>query len=338
MARSSLHRELCAEYPDISGPAIEHTIASAGEAVAHLGSDVSSNRLAALARDRLDIIRIRSLAATRRSAGRSGDGQPPDGPLRASPRSVAHAMRQRTERQPPPPDPTVRLWAALRAQSDAGAEVDADLLCRTATVLLDVAAVAVSVPDPVLTLRTIGAHGPHARSLGELETELGQGPCLDALAAGDAVIADLVDEQAGRRWPLFAPACSAFGVVMICALPLRMGAARCGVLAVYLSAPARRAAALRHDAEGFAEIALELLLADISSPERNTGASQSGGDLRNDHPEIHHATGMTSVQLGVDLGTAVVCLRERALADGRTLLGLAADIVAGSVRLDRNDV
>lgn len=208
------------------------------------------------------------------------------------------------------------------------AAVGADLFCHTATLLLDVAAVAVSVPDRRHTLRTIGAHGLHARSLGELETKLGQGPCSDALCAGDAVMADRLDGPAAhRRWPLFAPLCSAAGVVTICALPLRMGAARCGILAVYLTNPARGTADLLRDAEGFAEIALELLLADVSTPGRSS-----------DHPEIHHATGMTSVQLGVDLGTAVVRLRERAIADGRPILGLAADIVAGTMRLDREDV
>jgi hypothetical protein len=215
------------------------------------------------------------------------------------PRSIATSRR-------------ARLWAALHEQSQGRkTELDADLLCRTATPLLDVAAVAVSVPDHAGALRTVGAAGPNARAL-----------------------ADTLDAPSDRhRWPLFTAACNQAGVVTVCALPLQLGAARCGVLALYLTDATRRTADLLDDAEGFADLALELVLVNLTSGP-STGTDAPPEAFLSDHPEVHHATGMTSVQLDVDLGTAVVRLRERAVADGRPLLDLAADIVAGTVKFE----
>jgi len=44
--------------------------------------------------------------------------------------------------------------------------------------------------------------------------------------------------------------------------------------------------------------------------------------------EIHQAVGMISVQLGVSLTDALVALRARAYAEGRTIAQVAADVIA----------
>jgi AmiR/NasT family two-component response regulator len=48
--------------------------------------------------------------------------------------------------------------------------------------------------------------------------------------------------------------------------------------------------------------------------------------------EIHQATGMISVQLGVGLEEAFSRLRARALAQGRTLSELAGEVIARRLR------
>jgi hypothetical protein len=66
--------------------------------------------------------------------------------------------------------------------------------------------------------------------------------------------------------------------------------------------------------------------------------SQEGypvGDwLSDSRPEIHQATGMISVQLGVGIAEAFSRLRARAFAQGRPLSELAADVVARRRRFD----
>jgi hypothetical protein len=50
------------------------------------------------------------------------------------------------------------------------------------------------------------------------------------------------------------------------------------------------------------------------------------------HPEVHQATGMLIVQLGVDAATALVRLRAYAYAHDRRLSEVAGDVVARRLR------
>ena len=52
---------------------------------------------------------------------------------------------------------------------------------------------------------------------------------------------------------------------------------------------------------------------------------------------VRQATGMVSIQLGVDIGTALLRLRARAYADGRLLSEVAADVVARTLHLDERE-
>ena len=52
------------------------------------------------------------------------------------------------------------------------------------------------------------------------------------------------------------------------------------------------------------------------------------------HPEVHQATGMILVQLGVSAAVALVRLRAYAYAHDRPLRDVAADVVARRLRFD----
>jgi AmiR/NasT family two-component response regulator len=55
------------------------------------------------------------------------------------------------------------------------------------------------------------------------------------------------------------------------------------------------------------------------------------------HLQVHQATGMMKVQLGVSMKQAFVRLQAYAFAQGRPLSDVAADVVAGRLRFDRED-
>jgi hypothetical protein len=83
----------------------------------------------------------------------------------------------------------------------------------------------------------------------------------------------------------------------------------------------------------FAEFALRLVLdeqAGIDSP----AGYPVVDELSDSRPEIHQATGMISVQLGVGIAEALSRLRARAFAEGRPLSELAADVVTRRRRFD----
>lgn len=52
---------------------------------------------------------------------------------------------------------------------------------------------------------------------------------------------------------------------------------------------------------------------------------------------MHQATGRVSVQAGNAVGEALVLLRARAYADGRTVLEVARDVLAGRIRFDGDE-
>jgi hypothetical protein len=230
------------------------------------------------------------------------------------------------------------LWALLVGSAGPD-ELTPQLLCQATVEHLDLCAAAITVPADLLAAQTIGAHGRQGRLLEELQVTLGEGPSLDGLAGPDPVLVEDIELPAYRaRWPLFVPAAAQTGLRSLCVLPMRVGAARVGVLALYLD----RVGGLDHrhnaDARILARIALELLLGHARA-----GHAEGDGDpsrdrlFFNDRPEIHQATGMVSAQLGVDPATALIRLRGRAFAEGRLLSELALEVVVLKTRFDEGE-
>lgn len=240
-----------------------------------------------------------------------------------------------------------RLWAQVAdGAAGHGDPVDLNALCRAAARQLQVSAVAVSVPSSGLGAEMIAGYGRLGRVAEELQVTIGEGPSLETLAAGrPLLIGDLAAAESQARWPLFGPAGVAAGVCSLCVVPIRIGAARFGVLAAYLDRPGGLDPDMLADAIGYGAIALELLLDRL---DERVAAVQGlldgeGSDYEpdrrgrrplEDHPEIHQATGMIAVQLGVDMPTALLRLRARAFTEARLLSELAADVVSRAVRFD----
>jgi hypothetical protein len=181
------------------------------------------------------------------------------------------------------------------------------------------------------------AIGPLSRELEELQLTVGEGPSLEVLAGGPSVLVgdlDSVEEQA--RWPLFAPAAVEAGVGALVVLPLRLGAIRIGVFVLASERPGPLPVEDLAEAWVFAEFALRLVLEEQAGIEAPEG-SPVGDWLSDSRPEIHQATGMISVQLGVGVAEAFSRLRARAFAQGRPLSELAADVVARRRRFDPED-
>ena len=230
--------------------------------------------------------------------------------------------------------------------------VSLDVLCRLAQDRWDGASVAVSVP-----IRALGAAQEQtvaaadlARSGEELQVTVGEGPSLDVLAGASSItLNELDDAEPAARWPVFAPAAVLLGIGSMTVIPMRIGAARFGAFAVYLPKPGGLDPVHGAEAITLASLALDLLVDHLGAGDGNAAAAVSrpglgtaavpGSDPALDAvidgtPEIHQATGMISIQLGVDLPTALLRLRARAFAENRRLSHLAADVVSRVVRFE----
>ena len=170
-----------------------------------------------------------------------------------------------------------------------------------------------------------------AVALEDAQFTLGQGPGHDAVTAGTPVLEpDLALLGAAGRYPAFTPAATNLRVRAVFAFPLRIGAISVGVLTAHRTVPGPLTTAQLADALALADAVTVLLL--HQDPPR-PGSTQSSTH----RAQVHQATGMISVQLGVSLAEALVRLRARAYADDRLINDVADDIVARRTRFDPSD-
>jgi hypothetical protein len=167
-----------------------------------------------------------------------------------------------------------------------------------------------------------------------LEFTLGQGPSRDAVIARVPVLVpdiDLPDQTA--RWPAFAYGVTGFPVRAVFAFPLHIGAISVGVLTAHRAAPGSLTDAQLADALTLAD-AVTVLLVHQAYGEPDALAYQRPGSEPGwaqptaYHAQVHQATGMISIQLGVSLAEALVRLRAHAYAEGRFINDVAADVLA----------
>ena len=177
-------------------------------------------------------------------------------------------------------------------------------------------------------------------ALQDAQFTLGQGPGLEAVAAGVPVLVpDLA--EAASRWPGFVPAAEDLGVHAVFAFPLRIGAISVGVLTAHRAAPGPLADGQLADALALADAVTVLLLyrapadPDLDRTEAEPSAPRPDRAQQETYrPEVHQATGMISVQLDVSLAEALVRLRAHAYGNDRPIAEVAADVVARRLRFE----
>jgi hypothetical protein len=170
---------------------------------------------------------------------------------------------------------------------------------------------------------TVHATDRVAGELEEWQLAFGQGPCVDAFAAGGPVLVmDLGLPGYSARWPAFTPAALGSGARALFALPMWIGAVRLGVLDLYRSRPGALSPLELSDALAFADTAGMLLLDGESD------------DPTEHQAQVHQATGMILAQLAVNAETAFARLRAYAYAHDRRLGDVARDVVERRLRFD----
>jgi hypothetical protein len=169
------------------------------------------------------------------------------------------------------------------------------------------------------------------RQLAELEFSLGDGPAVEAHTLGLPVLEMDLLRRPPTRWPAFAGPALDLGMRAIFAFPLRLGAARLGALVLYQAHPG----ALGHDTYDDTLIAAEVITRSIITRQAGMPEEALMSDLTDDrafHAEVHQASGIVSVQLGIGVADALVRLRARAFALDRPIVDVAADVVARRMR------
>jgi hypothetical protein len=229
-------------------------------------------------------------------------------------------------------------WAALLAEATADTNTQCQRICQLCVDLLEVSGGGISMVTSTGNRGVVCATDDVSAQIEALQFSLGEGPCVDAVTSGVPVlIPDLRQhgDVAVERWPAFMEAASAAGVQAVFALPLRIGAINVGAMDLYrdragdLEADHLSAALMAADA---AAIALLHLASTADSTFSDDLDTRSAYQL-----QVHQATGMVQVQLGVRTEDAFLMLRARAFALGRPLLDVAIDVVERRLRFTPED-
>jgi hypothetical protein len=229
-------------------------------------------------------------------------------------------------------DRWAQIAGAFVGMRDRGEPMAAQL-CSTCVETLAVAGAGITVITGAGAQLSMCASDATVRDLAELELTLGNGPAFDAHERGVPVLEiDLVNRPPSRWAGYCGPAVDA-GIRAIFGFPLRLGAARLGALILYQVHPG----ALGDDSYTDALIATEVITRAVLT--RRAGISEEVFmaemiDGAAFHAEVHQASGMVSVQLGIGVGDALARLQARAFAADRPIVDVAADVVARRLRFN----
>lgn len=229
-------------------------------------------------------------------------------------------------------------WAGLLAEAAAQRDAQPRRISELCVEMLGVTGVGISMLTSEGNHGVVCATDEVSARIEDLQRTLGEGPCVDSVCGGSPVLVpDLTapGEIVVDRWPAFLEGAGAAGVRAVFGFPLRIGAISVGVMDLYRDEPGDLATDELTAALMAAEAAAHALL-EINTP--RDGAAGDSADFRaTNHPQVHQATGMVQVQLGVATETAFALLRARAFATDRTLVKLAGDVVARRLRFSTED-
>ena len=224
-----------------------------------------------------------------------------------------------------------RLWDLVVAHA-RGKPASVGDVCAVMVTAVGVDGAAVTVTLTAGNRETVYASDPVASDLAELALTLGEGPSVEAGVGSPALVADLTTAESSSRWPMFAPAAIAAGARAIFALPLQVGGIRLGVVDLYRDRRGPLSKEQTADGLTLADMTCAVLM--DSTHTRTAGAATEktfrGANGRVpeqvglQHPEVHQATGMIIVQLGVTAAVALIRLRAYAYAHDRRLRDVAA--------------
>ncbi len=183
---------------------------------------------------------------------------------------------------------------------------------------------------------TVASTDGPAATMEELQYTLGEGPCVESSRTGRPVLQPDLATSGPARWPGFSAGALDAGIRAIFALPLRVGAIRLGVLDLYRDLPGALTDGELTEALSFADAATTILL-HLQAQDSPDGSESGLIRVIEDRAEVHQATGMIAVQVGVSLAQALVLLRARSFAAERPIIAMARDVLAGVVRFTSDE-
>jgi hypothetical protein len=208
-------------------------------------------------------------------------------------------------------------------------------VCRASANALPGDGAAITMMTSDSRRETVFAGDPVISDFERLQYTVGEGPTLQAFSTGHPVlVTDLRDRSTAVRWPGLVAGLDGQPARAVFSFPMRFGAINVGVCVLYRLEP---------EPLNSADLAFVLRALDLCTLAllQLRDGQQSGSllglwltDEGSRRHEVHQATGMLMVQLGVSAETAFARLRGHAFARERSLEQVASDIVNRRIRLE----
>jgi hypothetical protein len=200
--------------------------------------------------------------------------------------------------------------------------------------VLPISGAAVSTLGDLLGSETVSASDSAAARLDEMQFDLEEGPCWDALRTARPVAEPrLRGRGAARRWPAFVRAVQDEEVASIFAFPLAVGHLRFGAVDMYSAQGMSLDRAQTAQAGTLAGIIGKHVLRRALESMSVDDESDAGPHSRR---VIHQATGVVLAQLDLAPEDARLVIHGHAFATGRSVMDVAEDIVGKKLRFSRD--
>ncbi|WP_159602773.1 GAF and ANTAR domain-containing protein [Agromyces humi] len=219
--------------------------------------------------------------------------------------------------------------SALARLTAAGSGDD---LCGPFVAAVEVSGAVISTLGLPLGSQTVCASSRIAARIDEIQIDLGEGPCWDALRTRRPVLEDDLDRDGGTDWPNVREAFRALDIRALYAFPLFVGNLNVGSVDMYAHEPRQLSLADVEDVTVLAEIASRQLLRRALDDLDNVEEGLPDGP--HSRREIHQASGMVAAQLSIAPDDALLLLRGRAFSSSRSVSEVAADVVARRLTFD----
>ena len=184
---------------------------------------------------------------------------------------------------------------------------------------------AISTIADFLGAETVSASGPLAARLDELQFDLGEGPCWDAMRTGRPILEPDLRSNPNRNWPAFSQAISEESVAAIYAFPLAFGPLKIGAMDLFSDVP--RELTPREERQSgilaglISRIVLDRAIRRADEPDVFGLEDQFSRRL------IHQATGMVLAQLNVSAEDARLLIQGHAFAQNVSMREVAEEIL-----------
>ena len=206
-------------------------------------------------------------------------------------------------------------------------------LCSVAAYVNQIDGAGIALCGKASQLTPLCASTPVSQTLMDIESTVGEGPCMEAFGSEDVIIESVLGTPDHVRWPAYGPLARAEGVRAVFGFPVRIGAIRLGALMLYR----RRSGALTDEQSSDSHLMASIVARAILAFQ----AGAPRGELSNELQRaatfdfvVQQAAGMVAVQGAMSVGDALVTLRAHGFATGVTSSTLANRIVARELRFE----